>query len=359
METLTIEQVAQDLRLSRRSVQRLAQNNEIPTITKPFRGGFEYLIPLNSYLVWKQNRSIKAKENSSLSNLDSINELKEEWIDWCKTGKLIGKPLSENTIKTNTVRFNQYLALMPRRYVKSSIISLEILREVLSGVDPKSFAIKDNIYKAVRSFTKFLIANNLAKEEPFIELQKAKPKRVYPAKKVHCTLEQYQKLLEEAGKRTQGQSEYDVILSKTKIAMIGFTGLRASELCNLRMQDVDLFNKKLFVCLGKGKKNRFVGICNDLYEVLIEYLKARPKTNIENFFVTISSSTDKPVAFNRDVLLHKAKRLCKRLDFVVNLHGLRRTFATIAANSEKPINIISLALGHADLKTTQGYLMTS
>ena len=108
METLTIEQVAQDLRLSRRSVQRLAQNNEIPTITKPFRGGFEYLIPLNSYLIWKQNRSIKAKENSSLSNIDSINELKEEWIDWCETGKLIGKPLSENTIRTNACYLKYY-----------------------------------------------------------------------------------------------------------------------------------------------------------------------------------------------------------------------------------------------------------
>lgn len=47
------------------------------------------------------------------------------------------------------------------------------------------------------------------------------------------------------------------------------------------------------------------------------------------------------------------------LTFDINLHGLRRTFATVAANSGKPIRIISLALGHSDLKTTQGYLMTT
>jgi len=359
VETLTIEQVAQDLRLSKRSVQRLAQDNEIPTITKPHRGGFVYLIPLNSYLVWKQNRSTKAKENSSLSDLDFINELKEEWIDWCRTGKLIGKPLSENTVKTNSVRLNQYLRLLPRRYSKTAIISLEILREVLGSIDPKSFAIKDNIYKAVRSFTKFLIAKGLAKEELLIELQRAKPKRVYPAKKVHCTLEQYRKLLDEAGKRTHGQSEYDVILNKATIATIGFTGLRASELCNLRVQDVDLTNRKLFVYLGKGKKNRYVGISNDLYNIFLQYLKVRPKTKLENFFITFSSVDKNPVPLVRDVLLHKIKRLAQRVGFDINLHGLRRTFATIAANSGKPINIISLALGHADLKTTQGYLMTS
>ncbi len=43
----------------------------------------------------------------------------------------------------------------------------------------------------------------------------------------------------------------------------------------------------------------------------------------------------------------------------ISPHGLRRKFATVAANSGKPINIISLALGHSDLKTTQRYLMTS
>ena len=36
---------------------------------------------------------------------------------------------------------------------------------------------------------------------------------------------------------------------------------------------------------------------------------------------------------------------------------LRRTFATVTANNGKPINIILLALGQADLKTTQGYLI--
>lgn len=62
---------------------------------------------------------------------------------------------------------------------------------------------------------------------------------------------------------------------------------------------------------------------------------------------------------DKSVLLRRVKRLVKRAEFNINLHGLRRTFATIAANSGKPINIIPMALGHADLKTTQGYLMTS
>ena len=149
------------------------------------------------------------------------------------------------------------------------------------------------------------------------------------------------------------------MLNVATIATIGFTGLRASELTNLRLQDVDMVNRKLFVYLGKGRKNRFVGISDRLHQVLLRYLKIRPKTKLENFFVTISNLDKESVVIDRDVLLHKVKRLAKRVGFDINLHGLRRTFATVAANSGKPLNIISLALGHSDLKTTQGYLMTS
>ncbi len=359
METLSIADIAADLNVTERYVRKLAKVKEIPTITKPFKGGYSYLVPLKLYLEWKENRYTKTKENGHLSNLNFLHEQKEEWIRWCKNGMLIGRPLANHTIETNLRYVNYYLEHIPRRYNKSPIISLDNLREILGAIDHTSFSKKDNIYKAIRSFTRYLIAQKLATESLLSDLKQAKPKRLYPAKKIHCTQEQFEKLLEEASKKVNPQTDYDVLLNSATIATIGFTGLRASELCNLRMQDVDLINRKLFVYLGKGKKNRVVGICNRLYDHLVKYLEARPKANVENFFVTISSSIDKPVAFNRDVLLHKVKRLVKRLDFDINLHGLRRTFATVAANSGKPINIISLALGHSDLKTTQGYLMTT
>lgn len=359
MEYLSIQEIAQDLRLSKRQALRLAKSKEFPTITKPAQGGFTYLVPLNSYLEWKGLRNTRAKENNHLSNLNQLRELIDEWVDWCRTGKLIGRPLSEHTIDTNRRYVQYYFDNLPRRFTKNPAVSLDNLRDVLGAIDHKSFAKKDNIYKALRSYIKFLIAKRLASEELLSEIQKAKPKRVYPAKKVYCTLDQFEDLLNEAGNKIHCQSDYDVILSKSTIATIGFTGLRASELCNLRLQDIDLANRKILVYLGKGKKNRFVGINDRLHQILLEYLKVRPKCKLENFFVTISSMDKKPTKIDRDVLLHKVKRLAKRLNFEINLHGLRRTFATVAANSGKPINIISLALGHADLKTTQGYLMTS
>ncbi len=219
--------------------------------------------------------------------------------------------------------------MLPRRYTKTILISLDCLRDVLSNIDPKSYSTKKNIYDAIRSFTKYLIAKGLADPNLSSELQKIRPKRLFPSKRLHCSQDDFEKLLKEAGKRYSGQSDYDVLLNK------------------------------LFVYLGKGKKNGSVGICNRLYDYLVEYLKVRTRTNLEQVFLTKSNASGELVPLTRKTLFQKVKRLSKRIGIEVNVHGLRRTFATVAANSGKPINIISLALVHADLKTTQGYLITT
>jgi integrase/recombinase XerD len=359
IETLTLEEIAQDLRVSPRSVRRIAKSGNLPVISKPFKGGFRYIVPLQSYLDWKKDKYNRKCNINYLGDLTFLKEKQKEWTEWCSKGLLTGKPLCETTVKLYNDFLNYYFEHIPRRYYKSPVISLETLRDVFSSIDPKSYSIKKNIYDAIRSFIKFLITNNYAEASLLTDIKQIRPKRLYPPRKPHCTKNEFEKLLQEANKRHSGQSEYDVILNSATIATIVFSGLRASELCNLRLQDVDLVNKKLFVYLGKGKKNRSIGICNRLYDYLIKYLEVRPKSDNNNLFLTISNLSGEPVSLTRETLLQKVKRLSKRIGLDINLHGLRRTFATVAANAGKPINIISLALGHSDLKTTQGYLMTS
>lgn len=358
-DVLTLDDIARELRVSRKTIQRLATNGNLPAITISRRGGFTYVVPVQSYFNWKIGYKKKKKECKNLSDFNFIKEAQKKWSEWCRNGLLTGKPQCEKTIELNNYFLNYYFKHIPRKYNGIPLISVSYLRCVLGNIDPKSFSLKDNIYKAIRSFIKYLIANSLITSKLLDELKLLKPRRLYPSKKLHCTQEQFETLLAEAGKWKSGQSNYDVILNQTLVATLGLTGLRASELCNLKLQEVDLLNKKIFVYLGKGKKSRYVGICNKLHGYLVEYLELRPKTQLENFFVTIIKLNAQAVTLNRATLLKKIKRLTSRVGIETNVHGLRRSFATIAANAGKPINIISLALGHADLKTTQGYLMTS
>lgn len=358
LDTLTIDEVAKDLKISPRSVRRLAKNGDLPVITKPFRGGFNYTVPVVSYLEWKKGYYKAKKDKNYLADLTFLKAKQDEWLEWCEKGLLIGKPLSERTIAIYKEAMERYWKLSPRRYRRTPLITLENIRAVYSKIDVKSYTLKKHIYDALRSFLKFLSVNGYIEKEMLEIIKEIRPKRFYPPKKLHCTQEQFEKLLEVASTRCPGQSDYDVALTTATIATIGFAGLRISELCNLRFQDVDMEKRTIFVYLGKGKKNRCVGICKRLYEHLIKYLDMRPQTDIKSFFLTINQWGN-PVPFDRKTISRRISRLSERSNIPVSPHALRRTMATLAANSGKPINIISLALGHADLKTTQGYLMTS
>ena len=60
----------------------------------------------------------------------------------------------------------------------------------------------------------------------------------------------------------------------------------------------------------------------------------------------------------RDSLFLDATSISKRIAFPIAAHGLRRTFATLNAEEGRPLHLIQKALGHSDITTTQGYLMS-
>ena len=64
MDFLTLDDIAQDLRLSSRSIRRLAKGGELPAITRSCRGGHHYVVPIDLYLNWKKTRYLKKKEES-------------------------------------------------------------------------------------------------------------------------------------------------------------------------------------------------------------------------------------------------------------------------------------------------------
>jgi len=60
---------------------------------------------------------------------------------------------------------------------------------------------------------------------------------------------------------------YDRLFTKTLVIFIVNTGLRAMELTNLKPEDVDLENGIVYVWLGKGNKNRKVGLTREILEM--------------------------------------------------------------------------------------------
>ncbi|MEB3316008.1 MAG: tyrosine-type recombinase/integrase [Candidatus Melainabacteria bacterium] len=362
MQYLTIPQIALDLGIPRRTVQNYAKEGFLPAITRFHEGLNRYVVEFNTYHTWKIEKFSGVKKGNiskyTLTNKElSLEELKEEaqsWLDWCKTGKLTGKPLAERTVEIYDIYFKLYLSRL-KKYPTKPIISVNNLRDVLGSFRPEQFSTKRNVYDAIMSFSKYLIEKELQEVAVRVKMKELKPRRFIPAKKTSLTEAQLAKLY--ASINDSKVSAYAKLLNKVIVCFLVNTGLRASEFCNLKLVDVNLEEKRIYVWLGKGNKNRIVGISNDLYEILLEYLKLRLSinSNYDNFFLSNIKAPFNVAALGKKITRLTAKAGLKDL----SPHSFRRSFVTINAAKGKPLNHLRIACGHADISTTQSYCMTS
>ena len=138
------------------------------------------------------------------------------------------------------------------------------------------------------------------------------------------------------------------------IAMFIYTGLRKSELLNLKLSEVDLENRTLFIYQGKGGKDRIIPLSFKLIHFLEEYLRERKrlKKSCPEFF----TSLNKNMGFTPHGMKHLRNKLQDKSKITFTWHALRHTFATLMLEGGCDIYSLSKMMGHSDIKTTTIYL---
>jgi integrase/recombinase XerD len=134
------------------------------------------------------------------------------------------------------------------------------------------------------------------------------------------------------------------------------TGVRVSELCNLKIGNVDLQNNRALV-LGKGNKSRYVRIGRRCNKAIWRYLTTREsKLPDDPFIVVYHHDLERPM--NRRVLGRLIKRLGKRAEIQgrVYPHRLRHTFAIQFLRHGGDIYTLQALLGHTSLEMVKRYL---
>lgn len=134
------------------------------------------------------------------------------------------------------------------------------------------------------------------------------------------------------------------------------TGLRAAELINLRLRDVDLETGRLWVRQGKGRKDRGLWFNRKTREALREWLDSSSKPRGPYDYVFTSLAGRNPLCGRW--LRRFVARLGKEagIEKYVHLHLLRHCFACRLLRETKNLFLVSKALGHADLQSTIIYL---
>jgi site-specific recombinase XerD len=186
--------------------------------------------------------------------------------------------------------------------------------------------------------------------------QGRKPPRRIPAV---LTPEEAAQVLGEVGRSTS----LCALRSLAILNLMLHTGLRARELRELRVSQIDWATGR-FKVRGKGGRERVMKISGPDLFLLRRWLAARdlvvPPSNSlgappSNFLFTSLDGT-KPL--NDRWLREMVKRVASQAGVQKDIHPhtLRHTFATGLLRQEKNLFLVSKALGHADLSTTQIYL---
>ncbi len=137
------------------------------------------------------------------------------------------------------------------------------------------------------------------------------------------------------------------------IKLLYSSGLRVSELCKIRVEEIDFDSGKGYVRSGKGGKDRLFFMGNSLAKELKTYCGAR-----DQGFLFLGSGEDPITERNvQKIVSGAAKRagIQKR----VTPHKLRHSFATHLHDSGTSIRTIQELLGHSNLATTEIYTHVS
>jgi len=145
----------------------------------------------------------------------------------------------------------------------------------------------------------------------------------------------------------------DTVKSRLIVALLYSTGLRVSEIVNLKVDDLSLSERSGWVRKGKGSKDRLFVMSSALAEELKEYLTTRGKENKYVFSKTKALTTRNI----QKIIVGTRKRA--GINKKVTPHTLRHSFATHLLEQGTDIRIIQAMLGHASLSTTQVYTHVS
>ena len=257
------------------------------------------------------------------------------------------KRFSVHTITSYSNDINQFFLFLSEEYKITSELSevnFQIVRSWIAsllekGVTPRSVNRK---ISTLKTFFKFLIREGVIQESPMLKVVAPKSKKRLP---LFVEEDQIESLLNGVEFDDGFIGERDKLI----IELFYVTGIRLSELINIKISDLN-FDNNLVKVLGKRNKERLIPLSTRIVKELQFFIE---NYKIDNYLFTNLGGTKvytKLVYRVVNKYIGKISSINKK-----SPHILRHTFATHMLNNGADINAIKELLGHANLSATQVY----
>ena len=273
----------------------------------------------------------------------------EEYIPSNLVTKYIDYLQFERKLSNNTLKSYQNDLKDFDTYFHGNLqnVSYKDIQKYLSTIQEKNTRTISHYITVINSFYTFLVNDNIISKNPCVNIKSPKLPKTLPT---FLTEEEVDKLL-----NINCQTPYDY-RNKAMLEILYATGLRISELCNLKITDVDI-NNSLVRVFGKGRKERIIPVSDYALSYLEKYVRfyrneiLREKTS-DYLFISNSKTQ-----ISRQGFFKIIKKECNRAGIEKNVspHVLRHSFATHLLKHGADLRVIQELLGHEDISTTQIY----
>tara|TARA_B100000965_G_scaffold394729_1_gene407310 strand:+ start:494 stop:1360 length:867 start_codon:yes stop_codon:yes gene_type:complete len=270
----------------------------------------------------------------------------EDFINYIKSEKRF----SNHTITSYETDLNQFFNYIETEYQisKPQDVSFKLIRNWISSLLENSLkpSTVNRKISSLKSYYKFLVISNHIEINPTLKLISPKSSKRLP---VFIEKDNMDNLFD----RDFFEDSFEGKRNKLIIELFYSTGMRLSELINIKISDLDFTNSQIKV-LGKRNKERLIPIT---YSTLKSLLEFKNKFNLKIFL--FSDEKGKKL-YSKKVYRIVNKYLAKISSIQKKSpHVLRHSFATHMLNNGADINAIKEILGHANLSATQIYTHNS
>jgi integrase/recombinase XerD len=269
------------------------------------------------------------------------------WIDVYLDHLRVERALAPNTLEAYARDLGRLAAHMPEGAQASDVdaasIGALLVDNVKTGFGARSSARQ---LSALRGFFKFLVKERAIKRDPTALVERPRLGRKLPRV---LSFEEVARLLDAPRADTDRG-----IRDRAMIHLLYASGLRVSELCGVKLGDLDL-QTGLVRAFGKGQKRRLVPVGEAALDALATYMRdVRPKRAGKDPTLFLSP---RGRAMTRQGFWKLLKRYARIAGIRAPLspHKLRHSFATHLLRGGADLRAVQAMLGHADLGTTEIY----
>ncbi|WP_157150129.1 site-specific tyrosine recombinase XerD [Brachyspira sp. SAP_772] len=260
------------------------------------------------------------------------------------------KGLSQNTLESyrrDIVIYLDFLGRNKKTILKATRKDIEKFLSERKEQGSKSRTVARNKVSIVNLY-KFLVMENYISKNPTDNLEVIRLKRVLPES---LTTEEVDDLLSVHNEKTDKG-----LRDKAIFELMYSSGLRVSEICSLKIEDIFFDEKYLKIC-GKGKRERIVPINDKALDILKRYIQTSRVVMVKGKKTSELFLNFRGDKISRVGIWKIVKEAMKKSGIEKNVypHTLRHSFATHLLQHGADLRSVQRMLGHSDITTTEIY----